>query len=160
MATLTFVILLLTVTIVYAGSYVQGWVGAANAQPVTSATCGMDTSPPPLTPRDVRLNVYNATSHRGLAAAVSLALKKQGFTIGIVDNDPLGRTILGIAEIRSGDSGQEGAAMVAQRLSKVDFVLDYRMEASVDLVLGQKYKVLKAPPKPAPAEKTKDVPPC
>jgi hypothetical protein len=159
-ASLAFVIMLLIVTIVYSGSYVQGWIGAADAKSVTSASCSKDAAPPPLTPRDVRVNVYNGTGHPGLAAAVAAALDKQGFNIGIVDNDPLRRNIPGVAEIRSGDSGQDGANLVAQRLSRVAFVLDYRMDASVDVVLGKSYKVLKAPPKPAHAKQKKALPPC
>lgn len=157
---MTFVVMLLTGTILYAGSYVQGWIGKAEATPVTRASCQTDISQLPLTPRDVRVNIYNGTGHPGLAAAVAVALNKQGFNVGMVDNDPLGRNIPGIAEIRSGDSGQEGAGLVARRLSRVDFVLDYRLDASVDLVLGKKYKVLKAPPRPVHAKKKKAGTPC
>jgi len=151
-ATLAFVIMLLIVTIGYAGTYVQG--------SVTSASCNKDTSPPPLRPRDVRLNVYNATTHPGLAAAVAVALQKQGFDIGVVGNDPLGRTVAGVGEIRSGDYGVEGSNLVARSLPKAALVLDDRMDASVDLVVGSRYKVLTTPHPAAHKKKAKELPRC
>ena len=156
---MTFVIILLAGTVVYAGSYVQGWVGAASASSVTNPACKV-TSNRALTPHDVTLNVYNATDKTGLAAAVALALQKQGFTIATVDNDPLGRTIKGVGEIRHGDSGAEGAGLVAQRLPGADNVLDSRMDASVDLVVGNAYRVLKAPARTARPTKPKVTPHC
>lgn len=158
-ATLAFVFMLLTVTIVYAGSYVQGWVFAAPTS-AAGASCNKDTSPPPLRPRDVRLNLYNATAHPGLAAAVAAALKKQGFDIGIVGNDPLGRTIPGVGEIRSGDSGVDGSKLVARRLPKAALLLDNRMDASVDLVVGSRYTVLTPPPRAVHPTKAKALPRC
>ena len=143
-ATLAFVIMLLIATVGYAGSYVQGWVSAA-PKSLISASCSKDTTPPPLRPRDVRLNVYNATTHPGLAAAVAVALQKQGFDIGAVGNDPLGRTVPGVGEIRSGDSGVEGSNLVARSLPKAALVLDDRMDATVDLVVGSTYRVLTTP---------------
>ena len=158
-ATLVFVILLLIATVAYAGSYVQGWVSAAPTS-VTSASCNKNASPPPLRPRDVRLNVYNATTQPGLAAAVAVALQKQGFDIGVVGNDPLGRTVAGVGEIRSGDSGVEGSNLVARRLPKAVLLLDDRMDASVDLVVGSRYRVLTTPHTTTRGKKAKALPRC
>ena len=157
---MAFVITLLTGTIVYAGSYVQGWVGAATPAAGTNASCNKTASKVALTPHDVTLNVYNATDKLGLAAAVALALQKQGFTIATVDNDPLGRTIPGVGEIRHGDSGLEGSTLAAQRLPGAGLMLDSRMDASVDVVLGNKYKVLTIPRKAAHPKKAKAAPHC
>ena len=157
---MTLVIMLLAGTVVYAGSYVQGWVGAATPTSGTNASCNKTASNTALAPHDVTLNVYNATDKIGLAAAVALALQKQDFTIATVDNDPLGRTIPGVGEIRHGDSGLEGSALAAQRLPGAVLVLDSRMDASVDVVLGNKYKVLTVPPKAAHPKKAKAAPRC
>jgi hypothetical protein len=158
--TMTCVTLLLFGTVVYAASYVQGWVGASAPKVVANASCNGATSNQPLKPIGVTLNVYNATVRTGLAASVAGSLQKQGFKIATIDNDPLGKTILGVGEIRHGPSGLEGAILAAQRLPGATIVQDSRMDASVDLVLGKTFRALTAPANVAPSTKAKPISHC
>lgn len=142
--TLTCVILLLVGTVAYAASYVQGWVGNTAPSAVANAGC---TSNPALKPSGVTINVYNASNRTGLAASLARALEKQGFKVATVDNDPLGKTLLGVGEIRAGQSGAAGAVLLAKRLAGARVMQDDRMDASVDVVPGVKFKALRVPPK-------------
>lgn len=141
--TLTCVILLLLGTVAYAASYVQGWVGNTAPTAVANASC----TNPALKPSGVTINVYNASNRTGLAASVARALEKQGFKVATVDNDPLGKTLLGAGEIRAGQSGAAGAVLLAKRLARAGMMQDDRMDASVDIVLGVKFKALRVPPR-------------
>jgi len=142
--TLSCVSLVLIATVAYATSYVQGWVGTPKPASVVNASC---TSDPTLKPSGVTLNVYNASARTGLAASVARALEKKGFRVATVDNDPLGKTILTVGEIRAGPSGAAAAALVSTRLVGARVVQDDRPDASVDLVLGKRYRALSTPPK-------------
>ena len=142
--TLSFVGLVLIGTVAYAASYVQGWVGTPEPAAAVNANCSAD---PTLKPSGVTLNVYNASARTGLAASVARALEKKGFRVAAVDNDPLGKTILTVAEIRAGPSGVSAAALVSARLVGARVVQDDRPDASVDLVLGKRYRALSTPPK-------------
>jgi hypothetical protein len=142
--TLTCVILLLLATVAYAASYVQGWVGNTSSKAAANASC---TSDPALRPSRVTVNVYNASNRTGLAAIVARSLERQGFKVATVDNDPLGKTLLGVGEIRTGPSGAAGAVLVAKRLAGARIMHDDRMDASVDVVLGTTFRALQVPPK-------------
>src|SRR5664280_2578131 len=147
--TMTCVTLLLFGTVAYAGSYVQGWVATAAPKTAVSTSCNGAASNQPLIPREVTINVYNATVRTGLAASVASALAKIGFKVATIDNDPLGKTILGVGEIRHGPSGLGGAILAAQWLPGATMVQDSRMDASVDIALGQAFRALTVPAKVA-----------
>jgi hypothetical protein len=157
---MTCVTLLLFGSVVFAASYVQGWVGTPAPNAVTNASCYGAASNQPLTPRGVTVNVYNATARTGLAASVASSLQKQGFKVATVDNDPLGKTIVGVGEIRHGPTGLAGAILAAQRLPGVTIMQDDRMDASVDIVVGKTFRTLKVPPKVAPSAKAKPTVRC
>ena len=104
--------------------------------------------------KDVRVNVYNATDRRGLASQVATLLRKRGFRVGTVDNDPLKRTVTGAAEVRSSRLGTAAARTVTAQLApagqvgaapEVTAVPDQRADASVDLVLGAAWHGLRPP---------------
>jgi hypothetical protein len=158
--TMSCVTVLLFATVVYAASYVQGWVGAQTAKAVASTSCNGVASAQVLTPRGVTINVFNSTDRTGLAASAARGLQKQGFKIATIDNDPLGKTVLGVGEIRYGTSGLEGANLSALRLPGATLVQDGRMDASVDVVLGKTFKVVRVPAKIAIAAKAKPTPHC
>jgi uncharacterized membrane protein (DUF485 family) len=158
--TMSCVTALLFATVVYAASYVQGWVGTRTTKAVASTSCTRTTSSQVLTARGVTLNVYNSTSRPGLAVSAAAALRKQGFKIATIDNDPLGRTILGVGEIRYGPSGLDGAHLAALRLPGATLVQDSRMDASVDVVLGNTFKAVRATPKILIATKATPKPAC
>jgi hypothetical protein len=147
--TLSLVSLIMVGSFVYAAAYFQGWVAAA---PPSSLA-----SPPPcqaadaadaavaLTPGAVTVNVYNATNRDGLARSVAKSLRIQGFNIGLIANDPLGKRIVGVGEVRHGPLGTAGAILAAKRLPGAKVVLDKRTDDSVDLVLGNRFSALRAP---------------
>ncbi len=105
------------------------------------------TAPPPtvIAPAQVRVNVYNATQRRGLASAVAAELKKRGFTVGKVANDPLKRSVTGLAEVRASTAGADASRTVVAQVGQVVLVPDQRTDASVDLVLGATFKALVSP---------------
>jgi hypothetical protein len=156
--TLTFVSLLLIGTLGYAASYVQGWVGKEAPRTVANAGCNA-VSNQRITPGGVTINVYNSTSRPGLASTAARTLEGRGFRVAAVDNDPLGRTILGLGEIRHGRGGTAEALLAAASLPGVRLVQDDRMDASVDLVLGNKFRALSVPHKAA-ISKAKRAPRC
>jgi len=149
-ATMTFVVLVLTGTLVYAASYVQGWVGPHAPKAVVNVNCNPD---PTIKPREVTLNVFNATGRTGLAAKAARSLERAGFKVETVDNDPLGRTILTVGEIRVGPSGMAGAILVSKRLAGFRVVQDGRADATVDVVLGKGFRGLRPPPKGSTTKK-------
>jgi hypothetical protein len=149
--TMTCVALLLGATVVYAGSYVQGWVSPA-PKAVANASCSGAALHRALRPGDVTINVYNSTARTGLAASAASSLQGQGFNVATIDNDPLGKTLLGVGEIRYGQSGSEGALLASKRLPGSKLVLDDRMDASVDMVVGKLFEGVKVPPKVAPSK--------
>ena len=157
--TMACVALLLLASVVYAASYVQGWVGTATPKVVAIASCNRASSPV-LKPSGVTINVYNSTNRTGLAASAASSLQRQGFRVATIDNDPLGKTILGVGEIRTGQSGLEGAQLAALRLPGADLVVDARMDASVDVVVGKAFRSMKVPPKAATSKKAKPIPHC
>jgi hypothetical protein len=137
--TLSVVCVLLLATVLYAASYMQGWVGGTTPKAVANATCVNTASNKVVKTTDVTINVYNATDRLGIAADVAKTLEKQGFKVDTIDNDPLGKSIQSPGEIRSGPSGAGGAILAASRLPGAAVLKDERPDASVDLVLGSKY---------------------
>lgn len=103
------------------------------------------SAPTVVAARDVHLNVYNATKRRGLASDVAQQLRKRGFRVGKVENDPANRTVTGIAEVRSSTSGAAAARTVAAQVATYVAVPDQRKDASVDLVLGAAFRTLRTP---------------
>ncbi|WP_231126414.1 LytR C-terminal domain-containing protein [Motilibacter aurantiacus] len=138
---------------------------AAGSAPVASSTCApgrpspaASPQPTPPAPRQVTVNVYNATTKAGLAATVSSRLQARGFRVAEVGNDPVGRPLRATAQVRSGPQGAAGARTVAAQVPGAELVTDRRRGTTVDLVLGSSYSRLRAPgaaaaalaPSPAP----------
>lgn len=90
-------------------------------------------------PAQVTTNVYNATDRTGLAASTAEELQVRGFLIGAIDNDPLAKTITGVAEIRHGPSGEQAAKLMAFYLPGAELVDDGRADATIDTALGAAY---------------------
>lgn len=84
----------------------------------------------------VTTNVYNATDRTGLAATTAEELQRRGFVIGTIDNDPLGKAVSGVAEIRHGPSGESAAKLMAFYLPGAVLVDDGRSDATIDTALG------------------------
>lgn len=148
----------LVLVLVLAGAAFGAWsylaLGADDDVATPRASCP-PTEPPPtvVPPAQVKVNVYNATQRRGLASAVATQLKKRGFKVGKVSNDPLKRTVTGLAEVRASTTGADAARTVVAQVGQVVLVPDQRKDASVDLVLGATFKAL-VPPAAAAAAVT------
>ena len=108
-------------------------------------------------PGTVTTNVYNATDRAGLAKKTAAELKVRGFVLGRVANDPLGKTLATVGEIRHGSAGQANAALMAYYVPGAALVLDQRTDATVDVVTGQKF-VAVTPQKAVDANLAKPVP--
>ena len=115
-------------------------------------------------PTDIRLNVYNATARNGLASEIARGLRKRGFAIVDVANDPLGKTVTVPAEVRAGAANEAAAAVVVAQVAGAVFIVDNRTDDSVDLVAGEGYQELAkagAIPTPIPSSATNPgVPAC
>lgn len=121
----------------YALSYIRAedHAGAEESTTSESATCG-------LSPGQVDVNVYNATSREGLAAQVARDLKKRGFTVKTVANDPKKVEVTGRGELRHGPDGAKGAELVSRHAGTFSERTDERERTDVDVVLGPDYRHL------------------
>ena len=158
--TLTVVALLMFGSFAFAAAYYQGWVGnRTSPKPLASPGCQTADTTQPLSPNAVTINVYNATTRAGLAATVAKSLRTQGFKVVSVANDPTGKSMRGVGEVRHGLTGTAGAALAATRLSGARVVRDDRTDGTVDLVLGSRFKALTAPSRVSPP-KVSPTPSC
>jgi hypothetical protein len=122
---------------------------AVRAQPAVHRSCPAPTPlPKAVAIRLIHVNVYNATDRRGLATEVAVTLRHRGFHVGAVDNDPLHRTVSGVAEVRTGPRGTGAARTVAAQAGAspgVAVVPDSRAGTGVDLVIGNAFRSLRSP---------------
>jgi LytR cell envelope-related transcriptional attenuator len=95
-----------------------------------------------LDPRTVKLRVYNATAHVGLAKAVADQLRKRGFSITTTNNDPLNRKVQGVGELRYGPSGANQALLTSLYLPGIRLSQDPRTDAIVDVAIGPGYQAV------------------
>ena len=140
--TLGVVTLMLFFAFWYAYSYYQE-SNRPKAQPTPTCTATSTAR----TPAQVTVNVYNATDRTGLAASTATEVRKRGFKVATVSNDPLQRDVAIAAEVRYGISGIPSAKLVLARVKGSKAVRDGRTDSSVDLVLGAKFTALTPPPK-------------
>jgi hypothetical protein len=115
-----------------------GWWGWKSL--ITSSaeqTCAEQTLPNNrLVPKQVVLNVYNGGARAGSAQRVADALKKRGFNIGKVANEPKGDKV-DVAELRGAAANAPELQLVAGQLNqKAVPVPDERTDHTVDLVIG------------------------
>jgi hypothetical protein len=148
--------LLLAVLLTAALAGTAWWVAHRDTADTAAApprrTCPAPSTPPPaVAPTAVKVNVYNATDQRGLASRVAAELKRRGFHVGKVDNDPLKRRVTGAAEVRSSTAGAGAARTVSAQVGTVVAVPDQRPNGSVDLVLGAAFVRLQPVPAAAAA---------
>lgn len=112
--------------------------------PAGVASCPVEEFDAP-EPREVRINVLNASGTPGLAGATATLLKKRDFRIGATGNQVLANPAV-IAVIRSGPGGYAQALSVQRQIKGSVFLPDAGMSGSaVDLVLGTKYKRMLKP---------------
>jgi hypothetical protein len=108
---------------------------------VTGAAGGARVTPP-----HVRVNVFNATERTGLARSVASQLKRRGYAVKNVANDPMRARIPGTAVIRYGRSGTAAAKLLAAQIPHVKLARDKRRAGVIDLVLGERFAALAPPP--------------
>jgi hypothetical protein len=117
----------------------------AAPSPTAPAPCVTTTVVPGVAlpkPGQVTSNVYNSTNRAGLAKRTAADLGSRGFKISRVANDPLGRTVAGVAEIRYGTAGLANAQLMRYYIVGAVLVQDARTDATIDVVLGQKFKAV------------------
>lgn len=149
--TIAVILLALAGAFYYASSYYR------DTEP-KPGPCTTEVAVPPLRASDITINVYNATSRRGLALATSKVAVQRGFRIAEVANDPKGKTVKEVAQIRYGPAGEESAKLLAQHVPGAVLVADKRKEETIDLVLGNKWKQFGPVPKATSTGPT--LPPC
>jgi hypothetical protein len=133
------------------------WAFGINHKSPPSAGCVLQTYvPPPV--QHTKVNVYNSTLKAGFAEQVADQLRKLGFTIGQIDNDPLRRKIRGTGEIRYGEAGKAQLDALRPWQGGMNPVFDRRNGADVDFVLGAKFESLYPAPKPPPGVELACVP--
>jgi hypothetical protein len=130
----------------YAYSYYRS-TGEPTATPTSTCTPTATSAAP--APGKITVNVYNATQRDGLAARTASEVRKRGFKVSTVSNDPLAKQVPGPAEVRFGKTGAAAAKVVLALVKGAKSVQDARVDGSVDLVLGEKFSALAAAPKPA-----------
>lgn len=149
---LTVALVALMAVVLFAAGVGLSWLlrggnDSGAAAPDASPTCVTTTTVPGVglpKPATVSVNVYNATDTSGLAARTGITMKGRGFTVGTIANDPLGKTVNVSAEIRYGPKGAKNAELVQFYVAGSKLVLDERTDASVDLVLGEKFKSVRS----------------
>lgn len=87
-------------------------------------------------PAKVTVNVYNATDTSGLASATATDLEDRGFVVGKVTNDPVGKDIAGVAQIRFGPKAATRAELLLLHVPGAELVELQRKGLKVDLAMG------------------------
>ncbi|GGT46627.1 membrane protein [Streptomyces kurssanovii] len=138
--------------------------GGTRCKPAPSPSA----APPPPLPRQITVNVYNATPRAGLAKSTADELKKRGFKIGKVANAPADydKKVPGTAVLLGATTAQNGAFRVlGTQVQGFQAKTDTRRTTDVDFIIGTAFKALDAKasadvalaalsqPKPAPSGK-------
>lgn len=133
--------LLALLMIFFAAWYAMSYIRADDARRAESSS---STSSPtcPAKAEDVQVNVYNATTREGLATKVARDLRKRGFDVRTVANDPKKAEVTGPGELRHGTNGTKGAELLSEHVGEFSITKDERERTSVDVVLGPDYRKL------------------
>lgn len=90
-------------------------------------------------PGKVKVRVYNATTSVGLAAKTGVTLGNRGFDVRKTDNDPVGRTITGVGQIRFGPKAEQQAQLLLVYVPGAELVPLDRNGKVVDLAVGKAF---------------------
>lgn len=135
--TILLVLLLIFYAAWYALSYIRADTASRQRTPAVAQSVTCTTSP-----KQVEVNVYNATNRDGLAARVAADLRARGFSIKTVANDPKKRKVTGRGQLRYGRAGATDAKLVALHVGPVEKLVDSRARTTVDVVLGPDFAQL------------------
>ena len=126
--------------------------GAASAAP-SGAAAAAPGAKAPLPGTGITVNVYNATNQVGLAGRTAALLRLRGFTIGRIGNAPtaLQNKVTGPAQVTGGSAGAKAMTVLGSEVTGAKPVTDLRKDASVDLVIGNRFTALATPAQAAQA---------
>ncbi|WP_026529920.1 LytR C-terminal domain-containing protein [Haematomicrobium sanguinis] len=147
-------VLLGLVVLIVAAVWFAWMVGNGTIRIGQPAQAGNDAPPPcptetldyPQKLDSFLVGIYNGTSRNGLAADVAEQMKQRGFAIGAVTNGKLTQKNL-VAAVISGPSGRANALAVQAQIPGSDYFEDDRPEATVGVILGNKFEGLQDPKK-------------
>ncbi len=94
----------------------------------------------PVAVGEVTVNVYNGSNASGLAGSTATALTERGFAVATVANATL--RLGDAARLSFGASGVAAAYTLAAHLEDPVMVLDERQDATVDLIVGERFNDL------------------
>lgn len=137
--TLLLALLMIFFAVWYAMSYIRADDERRATESSSSATPTCETKA-----SEFKVNVYNATDREGLATTVARDLRKRGFDVQTVANDPKGTEVTGPGELRHGTNGTKGAELLSDHLGDFSIDKDERDRTTVDVVLGPDYERLVA----------------
>ncbi|MBB5981556.1 LytR C-terminal domain-containing protein [Kribbella solani] len=114
-----------------------GWWGWKAISSSADPTCVAQKLPNNrLVPKQVVLNVYNGGARAGSAGRVAEVLKKYGFNINKISNEPKGDKV-DVVSLRGASANAPEMLLVAGQLNqKAVMVADGRTDHTVDLVIG------------------------
>lgn len=137
--TLLLALLMIFFAVWYAMSYIRADDERRATESSSSATPTCETKA-----SEFKVNVYNATDRESLATTVARDLRKRGFDVQTVANDPKGTEVTGPGELRHGTNGTKGAELLSDHLGDFSIDKDERDRTTVDVVLGPDYERLVA----------------
>jgi hypothetical protein len=117
------------------------------------------TEAPP--PEEISINVYNGTTRNGLASQVAREMREQGYVILDVANDPLNRSVTGVAEVRAANPDHLAVLLIMSQFPGAGFVPDERSDEVIDVVLGEQFTAIgPQDPEPDPESTVQPLPAC
>lgn len=127
---------------------------------VTTPACAVPVPEDPPPADEISVNVYNGTDRSGLANQVAREMREIGFVTLDVANDPLRRSVTGVAEIRAAAQDENVTYVMSQFPGSV-FLADERQDDTIDVVLGQAFEAVgPQAEEPDPDSTIPPIPPC
>lgn len=131
--------LLIAVIRLLGGGADQPAAQAGSDAPLPCVTTTVQASDVLPKPEKVKVRVYNATTAVGLAAKTGVQLGNRGFMVTKTDNDPVGRTITGVGQIRYGPKAAEQAQLLLVYVPGAELVPLQRSGKIVDVAIGKAF---------------------
>jgi hypothetical protein len=128
---------------------------------VTTPACAMPVPEDPPPPEEISVHVYNGTNRSGLANQVARELREQGFIILDVANDPAGRSVTAVAEIRAESMEDDAVRLIMANFPGSVFLAEERDDDTIDVVVGEAYvEIGPQDEEPDPDATVEPLPPC
>lgn len=102
----------------------------------------------PMLPEEIPLRVLNATDKRGLAGTTLEVLSGRGYVALQATNS--NTSYAEAVRIQFGENGLRQAYSLAAAFPEVEFVIDNRESAVVDVILGERFEITQMRPQYAP----------